>query len=182
MHMFDHLSGKKNRYRMDPRTADATLQNVFASCNRQPNTISFDTLSLRLQNNSAPYTVGMILSGIVFFLVLVFPIVTLLLFRLTAGDTVFQTPMSGSGISLVSHHLDNDGIFYLEIDPGNDELDASCCMMYTISEQEIAPLNCSSSLFQKNVVISFPYPEEEANILITGKKGGTLQLLLVPSP
>lgn len=182
MHIFDHLPGKKNKYRMDPRTANATLQNVFASCNRQPNTISFDMLSLRLQNNSAPYTVGMILSGIVFFLILIFPIVALLLFRLTAGDTVFRSSMPVSGISLVSHHLDNDGIFYLEIDPGNDELDASCCVMYTASEREISPLNFSSSLFQKNVVISFPYPEEEANILITGKKGGTLQLLLVPSP
>ena len=182
MRLLDRLTGKKNTYRMDPRMADATLQNVFASCNRQPNTISFDVLSLRLQNNAAPYTVGMILSGIVFFLVLVFPVVTLLLFRMTAGNTIVQTPQPVSGISLVSHHLDKDDIFYLEIAPGDDELDASCCVMYTMSDEEIAPLSFSSSLFRRNVVITFPYNGEEVNILIAGKKGGTLQLLLVPSP
>ena len=38
---------KKKTYQMDIKSADTTLQNIFAACNETPNTVPFDKLLLR---------------------------------------------------------------------------------------------------------------------------------------
>ena len=46
---------KNSKYEMNKETANAALQNVFAACDKAPNTIPFDKLLLREKLNTHIY-------------------------------------------------------------------------------------------------------------------------------
>ena len=68
---------KKHRYEMDIKLANETLQNIFAACDRAPNTIPFDKLVLRQKTNTRLYNILLIITAILFLLTLLFPFMIL---------------------------------------------------------------------------------------------------------
>ncbi len=46
---------KKKTYQMDMDTANTALQNIFAACEKTPNTIPFDKLVLRQSAYTKPF-------------------------------------------------------------------------------------------------------------------------------
>src|SRR5574344_1679023 len=95
---------KKKKYVMDIKTADKTLQNVFAACNKEPNSIPFDKLLLRQKLNTKGYTCRMWISFAILLLTFLAP----LAFK-PSSFKLASSASSDRNIQIVESHTEDNG-------------------------------------------------------------------------
>ena len=158
----------KQEYQLDIKSADQTLQNIFAACNVSPNTVPFDKLILRQKVRLRPYNICLIITFI------------LLLLTLTAPLPFFYLYYPGKeahAITLNQHYVE-DNILYIKVAPCHGSIDRTNSYLITASGEKIDAL----SYDQENHILAFPYLDEECNIYIPGENNSTLHLLYTPLP
>lgn len=166
-HIFQKFS-KKKKYSIDNQMANEMLQNVFAACDREPNTIPFDKLILRRKINTRAYTIGMFLTSLIlaitFFLPLAFP---------PTKATVTSLGGKEEQLKIISHRVEQD-LFYLEL----EDMDISLTDSYMITfDGDVYP---AESFDSNTGTLVFPYLNQEVNIYIYDIQGNVLQILLTP--
>ena len=158
----------KKKYQLDIKSADRTLQSVFAACNVTPNTVPFDKLLLRQQVRLRPYNIRLAAT----FLLLLVTLCTPLPFHYFYHE-------SGKihDITLEQHYVDGD-ILYIKVEPCHGSIDRNNSYLITASGERVDVLSYDS----ENHIIAFPYLSEECNIYIPGENNSTRHLLYTPLP
>ena len=156
---------KKKTYQMDIKSADTTLQNIFAACNETPNTVPFDKLLLRQKAHTRNYDILLAIIALIIFITLLAPL-PFLAFR----ETVNYSP-----VILEEHYVSNDRL-HLVLDTGNHEIkyEEAYLVSATGTVYEIV------SYDDRAHSLCFPYVPYECNIYIP--YGNDLQLHLLISP
>ncbi len=156
---------KKKTYQMDIKSADTTLQNIFAACNETPNTVPFDKLLLRQKAHTRNYDILLAIIALIIFITLLAPL-PFLAFR----ETVNYSP-----VILEEHYVSNDRL-HLVLDTGNQEIkyEEAYLVSATGTVYEIVSYDDSAHS------LCFPYVPYECNIYIP--YGNDLQLHLLISP
>jgi hypothetical protein len=164
------MFSKRNNYKLDVKTADDVLQNVFAACDVSPNTIPLDKILKRTKLNLVSDNLLIILAG----LLLAF---TLLIPTTFPHEDFFISVSHDSDRPLTVTSLDiRDNEFSLSFD-GN-LLDVSACFMTDGRDRIIGP---SAYIEEKNTIL-FPFDEMvEYNIFIYDVNGRSIHLLLTPN-
>lgn len=156
---------KKKTYQMDISSANETLQNVFANCEKEPNTIPFDKLLLRQKANTVSVSIGKIICLFMLFLLITIPIATI---RMPAH----LVDLSGaSSIKIESHYVEN-GILYLAVIGGN--LDTNKCYAITEDGTPILPTYVTTNF----VCVSFPFVDGTLNIFLFDLNGNSIHLIV----
>lgn len=99
---------RKKEYQMNPKDADATLQSVFAACNKTPNTIPFDKLVLQQSAHTKPFNNLLQMIVIVMFFTLLCPLAFIRL----------PQPIDAAPIVLSRQYVEANKL-YLILEPGN---------------------------------------------------------------
>lgn len=166
-HRFFH---KKNQYQMDIGTANAALQNIFAACDKAPNTIPFDKIVLRQKANTKSIHILLVITAVLFIFTFVSPLV---IPPLTAS---IETLVVGEPAVLVKDYL-QDNILYLEF--SGDHILFEQAYAETPDGTIIKVLSCD----KEKKLICFPYDTAtELNIYIPVRYADTLHFLLTPAP
>lgn len=161
------MLNKKN-YEIDVQTADQMLQNVFAACDREPNSTPFDKIVLRSKQDFRSDNS--------------FIIATLLFLLLTFIAPLFFPPSRiflsvdsayGRPLTIEEHSLSND-TFTISLKG------ASIDLANTYMEGESGTVLYPMSYDRESNTIVFPYEGEEYNIYIFDTYGKCLHLLLAP--
>lgn len=155
----------KKKYSMDMDTANQTLQNVFAACNQQPNTIPFDKLVLKgLAQTTLVKGCKWSAAG---FLLLV------LLAPLAFRNTDFTVSSRGFGqqIAIEDHQL-YENYFIMRLSGENVDYDN----IYAKKTDGTVVFPSSVDPAERSVVI--PYDGSSLNIYIPDSSGNVLQAIL----
>lgn len=159
---------KKKIYHMNMDQANQTLQNVFAACEKAPNTVPFDKLLLRQKLNTRIYNVLIILT--LFFLLVTF----LSPLAVAPVNASFNRNRDFSKITVESDYV-ADNILYLSLTGEDILLDQA----FQITMEGIRELPLSYD--EKCSTICFPYHlDQEVNIFIPSANGQPLHLLITP--
>lgn len=162
------LKKKKNKYYMNMDQANQALQNVFAACEKAPNTIPFDKLVLRQKLNTRIY--DRLINLTVIFLLITF----LSPLAVAPMNAMFNRNRHFSKIEVESDYV-ADGILYLSL-TGEDILFDQA---YQLTRDGVTELPLSYD--EKCYTISFPYhSDQEVNIYIPSASGQPLHLLISP--
>ena len=157
---------KKKTYHMDMKSADTTLQNVFAACDQTPNSIPFDKLVLRQKARTKTFDILLIIISLVVILTILAPLPFL----------CFKESTVSSYLELNEHYVVGNKL-YLVLDT-NDQ---------TIKYEEAYLLSPSGDLYEiisydsQNHTLCFPYIAQECNIYIPYGQDSILHLLLTPN-
>ena len=156
---------KKKTYQMDIKSADTTLQNIFAACNETPNTVPFDKLLLRQKAHTRNYDILLAIIALIIFITLLAPLPFL----------AFREHVNYSPVILEEHYVSNDRL-HLVLDTGNHEIkyEEAYLVSATGTVYEIVSYDDSAHS------LCFPYVPYECNIYIP--YGNDLQLHLLISP
>ena len=157
---------RKKKYKMDTNTADQTLQNVLAACNRPASTLPVDKLMLNRKMTRAPYIHAIILATCALILCLLCPLAFVPRFL-----PLEAVSASGEAITLTGSY-ESDGYNYIRLSEQNIDLDRT--YMQTNSGKHFA------AKASRKDTVQFPYPSEESNIYICDTNGQVLHLLLTP--
>ena len=157
---------RKKKYKMDTNTADQTLQNVLAACNKPASTLPVDKLILNRKMSRAPYIHAIILAACALILCLLCPLAFVP--RFLPLETVSA---SGKAIALTGSY-ESDGYLYIRLSDQNIDLDRT--YMQTNSGKHFV------AKASRKDTVQFPYPSEESNIFIYDTNGQVLHLLLTP--
>ncbi len=135
--MAEHFHSKKETPQLDPKTASLVLQNVFDSCDAEPNTIPLEVFSTYENYKKHRYSIQIFLSLAALLLFFLLP------FKFILPDFMISDPISTADETLVYHivvdshlphkaieanlngkylptHMVSDGFFMVE--PGDDGL------------------------------------------------------------
>ena len=156
---------KKKTYQMDIKSADTTLQNIFAACNETPNTVPFDKLLLRQKAHTRNYDILLAIIALIIFITLLAP----------RPFLAFRETVNYSPVILEEHYVSNDRL-HLVLDTGNHEIkyEEAYLVSATGTVYEIVSYDDSAHS------LCFPYVPYECNIYIP--YGNDLQLHLLISP
>ena len=157
---------KKKTYYMDIKSADTALQNIFAACDRTPNSVPFDKLVLRQQARTKAYDVLLWVIALIITATILSPL----------AFTGFQMPTDSSPIALINHYIKNDKL-YVIMDTGN----------HTIRYEEAYITSYSGSIYEvvsydlKTRSLCFPYIPQGCNLYIPYDDDSLLELPLTPN-
>lgn len=156
---------KKKTYQMDMKSADTTLQNIFAACNETPNTVPFDKLLLRQKAHTRDYDILLTIMAFIILLTLLAPLPFL----------AFKETVNYSPIVLEEHFVSNNKL-HLVLDTGNHE----------IQYEEAYLVSATGSIYEvvsyddKAHSLCFPYVPYECDIYIPYGEDLLLHLLISP--
>ena len=161
---------KQKNYKLDVKTADDVLQNVFAACDVSPNTIPLDKILKRTKLNLVSDNLLIILAGLLLALTLLIPTTFPHEDYLISVSHDSDRPLTVTSLDI------KDSEFSLSFD-GN-LLDASECFMTDEKDRVIGP----SEYIEEENTILFPFDEMmEYNIFIYDVNGRSIHLLLTPN-
>lgn len=164
---------KKKKYEMDVTLANETLQNVFNACNKKPNSIPFDKILLRQRASTKLFSFGKWLSLVMLLITFFLPLAFF-----NGNDTLLrnyemQINENRNSLTLLDYYV-KENILYLKLDQSNIAVDQ--CYLQLI-DQTIVPF---LSFDVESNLLSFPYPDESANIFIYGEGESFLHLFITP--
>ena len=159
------LFHKKHKYKMDPNTANATLQNVFTACDKPSNTAPFDKLRLRQKLNTLLHDRLRILTVAIL-------LCTILLLLIAVPAAKLLNKQSNTiPVTLVNDYME-DGFLYLELSGDNIQYEEA--WMAGMDGETISGIYDDQS-----GQIYFPVPDSgEFNIYIPVKNDEPFHLLL----
>ncbi|HKM35709.1 MAG TPA: hypothetical protein VJY54_13355 [Lachnospiraceae bacterium] len=159
---------KKKFYYMNMDQANETLQNVFAACEKAPNTVPFDKLVLRQKLNTRIYDRLIILTAFLLLISFSSPL------AVTPVNAAFNRNRDLSKITVDSDY-EADGILYLNLIGDSILYDQA----YQITADGIKEFPVSYD--EKCSTICFPYhPDKEVNIYIPSSYEQSFHLLVTP--
>lgn len=158
---------KKKQYDIDMKTANQTLQNVFAACNQEPNTIPFEKIVLRQKARTLSMHICMWLSLIFLILTLLTP----LCFR----NEIFQVrdvnDASYHYMTVVDHYFEGD---YFTIKLKGENIDYDNVSITYENGNKGAP----DEVIPSDNLIRIYKPEGTLNILIPDLDGHSIIAVL----
>ena len=163
--MFFH---KRQKYEMNMESANVALQNVFAACNKAPNTIPFDKLVLREKLNTRCYDRLLIMVALLLLLTFLSPL------AVVPVSGFLERCFVSAEVRLIDDYVE-DGYLYLQLEGDN--------ILYEDAYLEkpdgtVIPVQFYDS---KKRILCLPYIDDaESNIYIPLKNGKVLHLLLSP--
>jgi len=153
----------KKTYQMNIDKANDTLQNVFAACNKAPNTIPFDKLVLQQAAHTRPYDYLLWIITIMLALTLLAPLSFIKL----------ENPTNAAPIVLTKQCVENNKL-YLTLDSGN----------HVIHYEEAYLVSPGGTIYEivsydtKTNTLCFPNIAPNCNIYIPYDDDQTLHLQL----
>lgn len=157
---------RNKKYNIDKKTADETLKNVFAACDKTPNSQPFDYILVRNIANTTMVKAGKRVAIVLLMLVIICP----LAFR-GSGDNSANNHKNP--VQVVSHHLDKDAQrFVMEVT--GKGIDYKGIYAKNESGEIIAP----SMVDEKSGVVAIPFTEGTINIFIPNEDGTVTQAVL----
>lgn len=157
---------KKHKYTMNMDAANATLQNVFASCDKEPNSIPFDKIVLRTKLNTRSYTILLV----IFILLLAITLSLPLIFH----SSLYHISRKPGSSLVLEEHYQEDGLLYFIL--SGDTVFPQDSYLLDEKGNEQAPINYNE---ETNTLI-FDFPDAEVNIYISDSEGNYLHLLVTP--
>lgn len=155
----------KNTYEMDKNIASEMLNNVFAACDKEPNTIPFDKLVLRGKIRTTSFNLPIVLAAIMLTIQLCLPPV---LYYTTISHAAIM-----DSIQVVEHHVE-DGQFFITL-YGTDIIFEQ---IYYLDNTGIEKAPFYTDSFSGQIIV--PYPDTEITIFIPEQNGRMTQILLMP--
>ncbi len=163
--MFFH---KRQKYEMNMESANAALQNVFAACNKAPNTIPFDKLVLREKLNTRCYDRLLIMVALLLLLTFLSPL------AIVPVSGFLERCFVSTEVRLIDDYVE-DGYLYLQLEGDNILYEGAYLEK---PDGTVIPVQFYDS--QKRI-LCLPYIDDaETNIYIPLKNGKVLHLLLSP--
>lgn len=156
------LFKKQNENKMDIKSADQILQNVFEASNKQANSVPFDKLLLRCKYNGFTYDICIILAVLLLATTLIVPV------RLLPG---FE---KSSPRFFVTHHEQYGDELLISL--SMSDIDIDNCYFVT-PDGDITNAKYFNKLGR---TIAFPFPSEEVNIILVSESGKELHLVFTP--
>lgn len=159
---------KNKKYELDMNTANDTLQNIFAACDKAPNTIPFDKLVLRQKANTKSYNILLVITAVLLLLTFLLPLVIVPVANSIASHITTEPT------ELVNDYV-KDNVLYLEFTGGH--------ILYESAYMELSDGTCLPPLSYdtKQYILCFPYDNtEEANIYIPIEDDVPLHFLISP--
>ncbi|MCR5735886.1 MAG: hypothetical protein K6G22_14895 [Lachnospiraceae bacterium] len=156
---------KKKKYNLDINTADQTLQNVFKSLDKKPNTIPFDKLVLRNAVNRTYTKVSLSVSLTLLLLILVAP-----LFFINREFRVESTGLKQSII--VTDHRFNGDNFIMTL--SGTMIDYDDIYARLPDGTFVFPLSADEETGE----VVFPYSGSSLNIFVPDVNGKLLHAIL----
>lgn len=157
----------KKKYNMDMNTANQTLQNVFAACNQQPNTIPFDKLMLKGLAQTALVSACKWIAAAFLVLVLVSPL------AFQSSDFSVSSKGFRESIAITDHQLYADEFKMVlngsDIDYNN---------IYAKKPDGTFVFPSSINVANDTLIVTIPYEGVSLNIYIPDKNGKVLQAIL----
>ncbi|MCR5330717.1 MAG: hypothetical protein K6E62_05965 [Lachnospiraceae bacterium] len=156
---------KKKKYNLDINTADQTLQNVFKSLDKKPNTIPFDKLVLRNAVNRTYIKTGLCVSLALLLLILLAP--------LSFINREFKVEYTGlkQTIVVTDHHLEGD-TFVMNL--SGIQIDYDDIYARLPDGTFVFPVSADA----ESGVVVFPYEGTELNIFVPDINGKMLHAIL----
>lgn len=156
------LFKKKNEFIMDVKSADQILQNVFEANNKEANTVPFDKLLLRCKYNGITYDVCIVLTVLLLALTLIIPVKLL--------------PVTNTNTErfYVTHHEQYGDELLISLSQSDIDLEKS----YFVDFEG----NITKPRYVNRIgkTVSFDFPGEEVNIILTTESGKELHLVFTP--
>lgn len=154
---------KKNKYELNLKQADTALQNVFAACKQQPNTIAFDKLVLRQKLNTRIYDRLLILTGLLLLITFLSPLAVA-----PVNKLLVKPPVK---VELISDTM-TDGVLCLTFTGDGIQFDKAY--------QELKDGTFEAPLSYEQNTIRFTYHEVETNIYIPVENQPVFHILVSP--
>ena len=150
------------------KTANDTLQKVFAACDTPPNTIPFDKIVLRQKAHTKTFFIGKWICFICLLLVLIAP----LAFH-DSPSFYSQSANQMTGIKIEKHYIkDNKFVIYVS---GSD---LNLSHSYAITQDGTVYL--PDYYNNETGELIFPYQNKSLNIFISCDEDEFLQVILTP--
>lgn len=165
------LFQNKKKYYMDTKAADATLQSVFAACDKKPNEMPFDKIVLKNKMTSRACNTCIIICSIM----ILFTFVTPLLFERPHTAVSGQT---SEGITLLSHSVENNE---LKLVFSSDDIEPANCKMVLILSNSFETGTYDALSVDKNTgTVIFPYFDEPMSIYVETTGGCHMTMIVTP--
>ncbi len=152
---------------MDIKTANETLQKVFAACDTPPNTIPFDKIVLRQKARTHIFFIGKWICFVCIILTLLAPLVFL-----NSPSSYSHTVGSGQ-LKIEEHSIKNNKI-YLNLSGQDFDLRYS----YAIAKD--GSIYLPDTYSNETGELVFPYPEKPLQIFVSWNKEEFLQIIITP--
>lgn len=161
-------NNSKNKYSMDMKTANETLQKVFAACDTPPNTIPFDKIVLRQKAHTRTFFIGKWICFICLLLVLIAP----LAFH-NSPSANSHTASEMTDMKIERHYIkDNKFMIYLS-GPGLN-------LSYSYAITQDGTIYYPDYYNNETGELVFPYLNKPLNIFISRDEDEFMQVILTP--
>lgn len=162
------LFHKKSKYKMNIETANTALQNVFAACDKAPNTIPFDKLLLREKLNTHIYNRLLVIVLSVLLFTFLSPL------AIVPASEFLESRFAPEKVQLADDYV-KDGLLFIQLTGDNILFEDAYLEK---ADGSVIPV---LSYDKKSKTLCFPFVEEqESNIYIPVKDSSPLHLLLSP--
>lgn len=155
----DHLSSKQ---------ADAALQNILASCNMTPTSVSFEKIRMKQRVNIGFYKTCISISVFLLLLTLLSPLPFLIIQRNTSSSQNLR-----DGIYVLNDYHEEDSV-YLKL---SVSIVPELCYVTFPDGDTMEPL--SYDILSKT--IAFPYTGEELSIYLETSDGTSATVIITPN-
>ena len=149
-------------------SANDTLQNVFAACEKEPNIIPFDKIILRRKANTRS---DRLCKYAIIFMIILLLIIPFLAIRV---DAKIETEVNSSSIHIIEHYV-RDHAIHLMLE--NDNYYFPSC--YSLDAKGVRHLPIIDSASPNHIV--FPYTGVEINLYLCDEYGEYLHLIVTPN-
>lgn len=159
---------RKKTYNIDVNTAGKMLENVFAACDTEPNTIDFETIynrgKISFVRDNICIIAACVLFLVTFFLPLFFPPSNIFM----SADAKYGHPLS------VNAHSMTEDSFSISFE--GEALDITKCVMVGDDGTSFSP----KEYYREDNRVVFPYVPQQYNIYVYDINGRCIHLLLSP--
>lgn len=157
---------KKKTYRIDIKSADSSLQNIFSACEQTPVDVSVGKLQNHEKSKQRIYNILTAVAALLLVLTFLLPLPFYYIYK--------NAPAPGP-VTVTDHYVENSTL-YIEIAPNGNIISYQSAYMIT-NDGLIYEV---SSYDSRAHVLCFPYLDQECNIYIPYGTENNLHLLLTP--
>lgn len=158
----------KSADRLSAKQADAALQNILATCNMPPTTVSFDRIRMKQKVNIRFYRTCISISIFLLLLTLLCPLPFLFI-----DSKVNSSQVARDGIYILNDYREND-VVYLKL---STSIIPDLCHITFPDGETMAPM--AYDILSKT--IAFPYTGEELSIYLETPDGISATVIITPN-
>ncbi len=163
-----NLFHRKKIYKMDMASANDTLQNVFAACEKEPNTIPFDKIVLRRKADTRLTCICKFTTLIMILALIFIPLFTL------RTSTNIETEYNKSSLHIVDHFV-TEKFIHLTFEEANYYA-PSCYSLDTNGQRSLALIDHTNPTH-----LVFAYTGVTIHLYLCDEYGEYLHLIISPN-